>query len=198
VDPTDRAIELVAPYCDIVERLALVPPSAQLRGLWIKNIERQVAEHGQMSVYREYFPNDRYGQLPWYPISEFLVRLACSGALVTEPKRVHEGMFIVNKGNAGAFINSLLGRVMLRVLSHDPVRLLEQGLAARRQSFSYGRWELVRLGDRAIEVTHRDEYWWIESGVAGAARGTFEACGIEAEIETKLLDRFNGSTICRW
>jgi len=31
-----------------------------------------------------------------------------------------------------------------------------------------------------------------------AAGGTFEACGIKAEIETKLIDRFHGSTCFRW
>jgi hypothetical protein len=71
-------------------------------------------------------------------------------------------------------------------------------MAARRQSFSYGHWELRRHSEREVEVVHQGEYWWIESGVAGAAAGTFEACNIVARTETKLIDRFNGSTFCRW
>jgi uncharacterized protein (TIGR02265 family) len=198
VSPLDRAIELVAPYCDIVDRLKVVPPSAQLRGVWLNNVEKQVEQRGVLATYREYFPHDRYKALPLYPLTDFLVRLACAGALVASPERVHEGMFVVNKGNAVSFMESLLGRIMLRVLSRDPVRLLEQGMAARRQGFTYGHWELHRLGDREVEVVHKHEYWWIESGVAGAAQGTFEACDITATVETKLIDRFNGSTLCRW
>jgi uncharacterized protein (TIGR02265 family) len=198
VSSLDRAIELVAPHCDIVDRLKVVPPSAQTRGVWIKNVEKQVERLGVMTAYRGYFPDDRYGTLPHYPLGDFLIRLACAGALVASPERVHDGMFMITRGNAESFMETILGRVMLRVLSRDPVRLLEQGMAARRQSFTYGHWELRRHSEREVEVVHQNEYWWIESGVAGAAAGTFEACNIVAQTETKLIDRFNGSTFCRW
>jgi uncharacterized protein (TIGR02265 family) len=198
VSGLDRAIELVAPHCDIVDRLSVIPPSAQTRGVWLKNVEKQVERLGVLDKYREYFPYDRYGALPHYPLSDFLIRLACAGALVTSPERVHEGMFLITKGNAESFMETLLGRVMLRVLSRDPVRLLEQGMAARRQSFTYGHWELRRHSEREVEVVYQNEYWWIESGVAGAAAGTFEGCNVKAQMETKLIDRFNGSTFFRW
>jgi hypothetical protein len=87
---------------------------------------------------------------------------------------------------------------MLRVLSHDPVRLTEQGLAARRQTFHYGRWQIVRHGPRAVEMVYREEYLWIESAIAGGAVGAFEACGIHANLQTKLQNRFHGSTIITW
>jgi uncharacterized protein (TIGR02265 family) len=198
VSSVDRAIELVGPYCDIVDRLKVVPPSAQTRGVWIKNVEKQVERLGQAAAYRDYFPSDHYTSLSFYPVADLLIRSACAGALVTSPERVHEGMMLITKGNAESFMASLLGRMMLRVFSRDAARLLEQALAARRQSFSYGHWEMRRHSDREVEMIYDNEYWWIESAVTGAARGTFEACKIEAQIETKLIDRFNGSTFFRW
>jgi uncharacterized protein (TIGR02265 family) len=194
----DRAIELVAPYCDIVDRLKVIPPSAQARGVWLKNIENQVERLGEIATYREYFPNDHYSSLSFYPVADVIIRSACAGALVASPERVHEGMVIISKGNAESFMASLLGRMMLRVFSRDPVRLLEQGLAARRQSTTYGHWELRRHSEREVEMVYQNEYWWIESALTGAALGTFEACKISARIETKLIDRFNGSTFFRW
>jgi uncharacterized protein (TIGR02265 family) len=194
----DRATELVAPHCDIVERLAVIPPSAQIRGIWIKAVERQMASGKQLGLYREFFPGDHYSVLSFYPVSDYLVRLACAGALTLSPERVHQGMYLVMKGNAEAFMETLLGRVMLRVLSRDPVRIFEQGAAARRQSFTYGRWDLRRVSDRELEIVHESEYSWIESGIAGACQGTFEACGFAGKVETKLIDRFNGSTFLRW
>jgi uncharacterized protein (TIGR02265 family) len=193
-----RAIALVAPHCDIVERLQVVPPSAQIRGVWLKAIEKQLAKDGRLQMYREYFPDDRYSMLSYYPLADFLERLACSAAIVASPRRVHEGMSLVMRGNAEAFMDTLLGRVMLRVLSRDPVRLFEQGTAARRQSFTYGRWELRRLGEREIEIVHHDEYCWIESAIAGSLLGTFEACHIKGKVETRLTDRFNGSSFLTW
>jgi len=95
-------------------------------------------------------------------------------------------------------MDTLLGRVMLRVLSRDPLKLFEQGTAARRQTFTYGRWELKRLGERKVEIVHHDEYCWIESAIAGSWQGTFEACNVTGKVETKLVDRFNGSTFLSW
>jgi uncharacterized protein (TIGR02265 family) len=105
----DRAVALVAPDCDIVERLSLVPPSAQVRGIYFRNIVSQVKRAGHLDAYEEYFPQDRHSALTFYPLTDFLIRVACAGALVVSPERVHEGMFLVTKGNAQAFIESLLG-----------------------------------------------------------------------------------------
>jgi uncharacterized protein (TIGR02265 family) len=196
--PENRAIALVASHCDIVERLEVVPPSAQVRGVWIRAIERQLSKRGRLDVYRDYFPDDQYSALGFYPLADCLVRLASAGAIIASPARVHEGMSIIMRGNAEAFMDTLLGRVMLRVLSRDPVKLFEQGIAARRQSCTYGRWELRQVRERELEIVQLDEYCWIESALAGAAAGTFASCGLVGEVHTKLVDRFNGSIFLRW
>lgn len=196
--PESRAIALVGSHCDIVERLEVVPPSARVRGVWLRAVEKQLGKRGQLDLYREYFPDDRYSSLGFYPLADFLVRLACSGAIVASPEHIHEGMALIMRGNAEAFMDTLLGRMMLRVLSRDPVKLFEQGIAARRQSFTYGRWELRRLGEREMEIILHDEYCWIESALVGAALGTFAVCEVKGDVELKLVDRFNGSGFLRW
>lgn len=198
MSPHERALTLVAAHCDIEERLPLVPPSAAMRGFYFKAIEKQVATRGALEPYRAYFPADRFGSLSFHSIREYLVRIACAGALVASPERVHEGMSIIAMGNARAFIESMLGRLMLRVLSGDPIRLLEQAVAGRRQSTNYGHWEMVRHSDRAVEIVYRQEYVWIESAIAGAGLGTFEACGLPVHMENQLVDRFNGSSLLTW
>lgn len=198
VSPDVRALTLVAAHCDIEDRLPLVPPSASVRGIYFRAIEKQVAAQGVLESYKEYFPADRFGSLSFYPVSEYLVRLACAGALVASPERVHEGMLTIAKGNARAFIDSILGRLLLRVLSGDPIRLVEQAIAGHRQSANYGHWEMVRRSERVVEVFYRQEYAWIESAIAGAGLGTFEACGLAVKMETRLEDRFNGSALYTW
>jgi uncharacterized protein (TIGR02265 family) len=198
VSPEARAVALVAAHCDIEERLPLVPPSACVRGIYLNSVEKQVAALGQLEAYRDYFPGDHFGSLSFYPLSAYLVRIACAGALVASPERVHEGMLLLGKGNAVAFIESLLGRLLLRVLSGDPLRLMEQAMAGRRQSTNYGHWGVIRLGDRSCEVRYVEEYTWIESAVAGAGLGTFEACGLNVKMENRLVDRFNGSSFYKW
>jgi uncharacterized protein (TIGR02265 family) len=193
-----RALDLVARHCDIVERLRDVPPSARTRGLFFNSVVAEVKRAGKGDGYAAYFPGDRHQALSFYPLSDYLIRLAVAGALVASPTDVHLGMSQLTRANATAFASSLLGRIMLRLLARDPVRLTQQGLAARRQTSTYGEWTLHQHGPRELEMVYRSEFIWIESAVAGSAAGTFAACQIEASLETRLVDRYDGSTFIRW
>lgn len=195
---SERALALVSNYCDIVERLKCVPPSARIRGLYMRALEKAVAREGRLEPYRRLFPDDAFSPVRFYPLEDYMIRLACGGALIETPERVHEGMYDIGRGNALAFIDSLLGRTMLRLLARDPVRITEQGLAARRQTNQYGQWRVVRHSPTCVEMVYEEEYLWIESALAGAAVGTFEACGLSPRIETRLKDRFHGSTVVQW
>lgn len=192
------ALELVAPHCDIVERLERTPPTARLRGLYFKSIHDALERDNKLTEYKRIFPEERYSAIPYYPLTDYLLRIAVAGAIHSTPETLQDGMFAIARGNATAFAKSLLGRAMLRLLARDPIRLTEQGLAARRQSCAYGHWQLIRHDPFHLEMVYRDEYQWIESMCAGAAQGTFEACGLAPILETKLTDRFNGSTHIRW
>lgn len=196
--PVDDAIQIVAPFCDLVSRLEVVPPSALVRGLYLRSLETVLQRAGRAQLYRDCFEGERWSPVRMYPLRDYMIRLAVAGASLRSPEKVHEGMHDIWRTNATTFAASLLGRTMLRLLSHDPVRLTEQALAARRQTYQYGHWEIVRHGPRAAEMVYREEYLWIESAIAGGAVGTYEACGIEAKLETKLLNRFDGSTMITW
>ncbi|MDB4984864.1 MAG: hypothetical protein JWN04_42 [Myxococcaceae bacterium] len=195
---TALALELVAPHCDIVDRLRHVPPSAGVRGLFFNNLKTQIELAGRLGAYEAYFPDDRHSAMPYYPLADFMLRLACAGALVTTPAEVHEGMRVIARGNVHAFSQTLLGRTLLRLLAREPRRLTEQGLAARRQTHRYGRWTMLEHGPSELELIYEDEYQWIESAVSGAAEGTYAACVPSVNVETRLSSRFSGSTLLRW
>jgi len=198
MDGGSRAFELVRPHCDIAVRLQAVPPSASLRGLYFRNLETQVERAGRLDVYRSYFPDDHHGRLPYYPLTDYLLRLACAGAVLESPARLHDGMFSIARSYSTTFAESLLGRTLIRLLSRDPVRLSEQGIAAKRQTANYRHWQIVRHEPNVIEMRYEDEFQWIESVMAGAAQGTFDACGIAAKLETSMRSPYNGSTFVRW
>jgi uncharacterized protein (TIGR02265 family) len=193
----NEVIAEVSQYCDLAERLALVPPSAKVRGLYFRSIERAVAAAGHQARFDALFP-DRVAAVLWHPAAEFLPRLAVGGALLRGPARVHEGMFEIGRGNAIAFAESLVGRMLLRILDRDPRRLLRQAIAGRRQSYSFGRWDLELVGDRQAIVSMSEEYLYLESYLRGAAQGTFDAVGMPVRIEVVLHDRFNGQHVLRW
>jgi uncharacterized protein (TIGR02265 family) len=183
--------------CDLAERLPLVPPSAKSRGIYFVGIERTLAREGRLDRFKALFPS-RPSFMRWYPTSDFLVRLAVGGALLAGPERVHDGMTEIGRGNAVTFAESLLGRLLIRLLDRDPKRLLEQGIVGRRQSSNYGHWELDCPSEREAVVTMTEEYAYIESYLLGAAQGTFDAVGVPVRAQAILQGRFNGSHVLRW
>jgi uncharacterized protein (TIGR02265 family) len=183
--------------CDLTERLPLVPPSSKVRGLYFRPIHWALAKAGRRERFEAIFP-ERFAAVLWHPTADFLVRLAVGGALLAGPDQVHRGMFEIGRGNAVAFAESLIGRTLLRILDHDPKRLLKQAIAGRRQGFNHGHWELHFLGEREAVMTMAEEYLYIESYMLGAAQGTFDAVGVPVQIEVSLRDRFNGQHHLRW
>ena len=113
----ERVLELVGGYCDLEERLALVPPSARVRGLFIRTVGAGLQKAGKSEAYRALFDQTRFSPLRFYPVTDYLVHLAAGGALLAGPEHVHQGMREVSRGNAVAFSESLLGRTLLRALS---------------------------------------------------------------------------------
>lgn len=197
VHSRQRAIEEVSRFCDLTERLSLVPPSAAVRGIYFRSIETVLEHAGLIERFRALFP-DTVATMRWAPVSEFLIQLTVGAALLKGPERVHEGMFEIGCQNARIFAESLLGKIMLRLLSRDPRKLLEQAVAGRRQSYNVGHWELRFADDYTAVMRLVEEYCYLESYMLGAAQGTFEAAGIPVIAEAKLEDRFTGTHTLRW
>lgn len=195
----DRAQVLaeVSRFCDIEERLPLVPPSAKVRGTYCRSIDAALTEAGKYKRYRELFPRE-LGTLQWHPCGEFLVRLVVAGALLMGPERVKEGMLEIGRRNAYEFARSLLGRMLLRLLSRDPKKLLLQGVAARRQTCSYGDWQVTFPAERSAIVTMVEEYMYLETFMLGAALGTFNAIGLKVDASAELQTKFYGRHVLHW
>jgi uncharacterized protein (TIGR02265 family) len=197
VDARRTALAEVGKHCDVQERMRIVPPSAVMRGLYVRSIEDVLARAGCAEPYRAMFP-ERHSALGWYPIRDFLEKLTIAAGILRGPERVHEGMLEIGKNNAHAFSDGVLGRVMLRLLSREPRKLLKQAIAGRRQSAKPARWELSFPDERTAVMAMTEEYSYIESYYLGAAQGTFEAVGIPVQIACVLDDPYTGRHIIRW
>lgn len=197
VTARQRAVDEVSRHCDLRERLALVPPSAQSRGLYFNSIETVLGRAGKLDRYRELFP-ERLSAIRFHPVSEFLVRLTVGASLLTSPEDVHVGMYEIGRQNAVAFSESLIGRALLRILSRDPKKLLQQAVAGRRQSLTYGSWELAFPSERKAVITMREEYAYFDSYMFGAGQGTFDAVSVPVHIWVIVHDRFSGEHVLEW
>jgi uncharacterized protein (TIGR02265 family) len=197
MDARARAVAEVSRHCDLTERLSLLPPSVSTRGMFFSSIDATLADAGKLEAYRALFPQ-RMAALRWHPTAEFLTRLAVGGGMLYGPERVHDGMSEIGRRNAAAFMDSILGRTLLRLLSRDPRKVLQQGIVGHRQGVSHAVWTLEFPSERSAIMTMRQEYAYIESYYVGAAHGTFEAIDLAVHVEVELGDRFNGKHILTW
>ncbi len=196
-NPRADPLRSLAAHTDLARRMELVPPSAQARGVYFRGIERALDRAGRRAPYEALFP-ERFFPVLWYPYGEFLPRLVAAGAILAGPERAYEGMREIGRGNAVAFGQSLLGRVLLGLLERDPKLLLRQGSVARRQSCNYGQWAVEFQGEGEATVTMTEEYGYIDSYLVGAAEGTFESIGLPVRIDVELVDPFHGRHVLRW
>jgi uncharacterized protein (TIGR02265 family) len=193
-----RALEFVAPYCDLGERLRDVPGTAVVRGVMFDAVKSALQDADKLDAYCAMFGPLQYQSLTLYPLGEYMLRLASAGAVLLSPARVYEGIGLISHLSARELARGLLGKTLIHALASDPRSLLEQGLAMRRQVLRYGRWEMVHQGPRDIEVFYTDELVWIEASHHEAAKGTFDACNIKPNIVTTLTGPYSGSTRFQW
>lgn len=193
-----RIVELVGPHCDIVKRLADVPATARVRGVYFRSALEEITRRGLRSAFETVVHETDRSIFTMYPATDYLLWLAWAGALVASPPAVHAGMRELSRGNAVYYGQSLLGRSLLRSLSRDPIRLLHQAVQSKRAVSNYGRWTLVEEGKHHAVVRMEEEVVWIESALLGAALGALECCGIQPTAEARLRDPYNGDLIFRW
>jgi uncharacterized protein (TIGR02265 family) len=193
----ERALDLVGAHCDLEQRLRDIPPVARARGVWVRPFEGALARRGGMEKYLEIFGSPA-AALSWHACGEVAARFAVAGALYTSPRELHVGMRELGRAQAKHFADSLLGRTLLRLLSPDPVRVLQQGAAARRQGCNYGSWQHDFSTPGKAIVTHENEYLWLDSQVIGSAEGTFEAIRVPATFDLRMRDAYNGVIEITW
>jgi len=195
----DRAARIreLTEHSDLRERLRSVPPAARIRGLYFRSTITVLEEANKLDAYRELF-TESYSSVGWYPMTDYLERLAVGAALLTSPKDIDQGLYQIGRANAAAFANSLIGKMMIRLLSKDPQKLLRQACASRRQSVEYGRWSAEFGPERTAVITMHEEYIWIASNLTGAAKGTFESIGLDAKVDYALAGPYEGTHTIRW
>jgi uncharacterized protein (TIGR02265 family) len=193
-----RIVELLAPHCDIATRLAAVPPTACVRGIYFRSALEEITRRGLRSAFETVIHETERSAFMLYPATDYIVWIAWAGSLVTSPVDVHAGMRELLRGNAVYFGQSLLGRSLIRLLARDPVQLMHQAIKSKRAVSNYGRWFIADEGRRHVVVRHESEYVWIESALLGAALGALESCGVSPTVEVRLQDRFNGDLVFRW
>lgn len=193
-----RITDLLAPHCDLAQRLADVPAGTCVRGLYFRAALDEIARRGLRSAFETVIHDTDRSAFMLYPLTDYLIWIAWAGSLITAPDKVHDGMRELFRGNVVYFGQSLLGRSLLRLISRDPIRQMHQAIQSKRAITNYGRWSIVDEGPRHVTIQLDDEYVWIESALLGGALGGFESCGVAPSVDVKMRDAYHGDLVFHW
>jgi len=181
------------------ERLAKIPSTAAVRGVWFSMMPQHMKRigRGAEAAYRAsgcVKPRTLY---KLYAVGEFLEELLV-GSAITRPDDAAEGMREIWRHNIDAFTNSLLGRSVARLVRPSPTTALRWVERSRHLSCNYGDWWVEAITPQYSVMHLHEEYIWIESAHLGGAEGMLDAIGVKASVEAELLSDFDGRLHIRW
>jgi uncharacterized protein (TIGR02265 family) len=182
---------------DLARRLADVPQTANVRGVFFNLIEHELARRGlaDATAARRILGSPRKS-FALYPTRDLLVAYAHAGALIDEDPAA--GIRAIFFGTASYFAATWYGRAFQRYLRPDPADALRWIERSRAHIADYGHWRLEQRGPGHAIFHMVDEYFWIDSAQRGGCEGLLHACGVRGEVTAELDSRFCGRLDVRW
>lgn len=151
-------------------RIAIIPESAQVRGMFVRELFRIVPS---LRMERRYLPFSNY------PMREY-VALVLNAARIAHPKLpAANAVFKVGLGVYSVFASSVVGTAIFSVAQHDFRRALEVSPKAYALSMSPVTVTIAELEPGYAEVQMRN--FWLLPDVyqSGVLLGAMKVCGAE-------------------
>ncbi len=173
--------------------IANTPPEATIRGMFPQRVLDVVGAAGK--TLPGFGP---YTGFRSYPVREFMTLLA-AGARVAHPLLpVRGALRRLGYDCYAAFLDSMLGKVMLGALGGNIQAMVDASSKAYPATQSHGRMTLAERGDRScvLRFTQLYQYWdCFEVGVVEAA---VKSCGLQSEVLVKRENDHTGLMKVSW
>jgi uncharacterized protein (TIGR02265 family) len=183
---------------DLERRVSETPASAQVRGIFFRLLEDDLARRGLKGwiQWRTVLGEDPQSYR-LYPARSLLVAYAKAAALVSssDPR---EGVRALFRGICLPFSQSTYGRAWQRFLKPDPLNALRWLDRCREHICNYGTWRLESRGPGHATLHMVDEYFWIDAAHRGGCEGMLEVCGVDGEVTAEMYSLFSGRLDVRW
>jgi len=181
------------------ERLAKIPASAGVRGVWFGVMEGHMKRlgSGAEAAYRAAGCGKPRTVYRLYAMGEYLEELLVGGA-IAQPQNPAEGIREIWRHNIDAFKESLIGRSVARLVRPSPTTALRWVERSRHVSCNYGNWWVEVVAPEYAVMYLNNEYIWIDSAHRGGAEAMLDACGVQGSVEAELLSDFDGKLHIRW
>jgi uncharacterized protein (TIGR02265 family) len=197
VSPVFVDLARAAQTLDLPRRLAAVPTTAMVRGVFFNLIEADLARRGLLghpawhgSALHQRRSHELYGA------RDLLTLASTAGALLhADPL---EGMRQVHASTATYFASTWYGRAFRRFLHPDPGEALAWIERSRHFVANYGRWRYEPRGFGKGILHMFDEYCYIEAIQRGGCEGLLTACGVRGTVDVELDTPYQGRLVVAW
>jgi uncharacterized protein (TIGR02265 family) len=199
-DPPHRAsLKECYEHTDLAWRLAQIPDAAACRGVYFNMIDERAGNLGPATQleYRRFFQLHRFSPFQFYPVKDYLTRIATVAQIHFGGPGIYDGLFEIQKSAFGAWRRTLMGRAAFAIFGKDFAGLLNalERAYATRMATNYTDLRVTREGPDRFRVTFVNEYVYIEHSMTGALTGVAELCDVRVKTETYLTDPFNGEVV---
>lgn len=199
VPTASKGMEDCYAHTDLEWRLTRIPDEWAVRGVFMNMLDERAAEFSA-DVYRAYgdfFTTRRFSVVRLYPVKDYLTRLTKLAELAFGAPNIHRGIFEIQAAAFPAWRRSLPGRMTFAVLGDNFDAILRMTNRAMSGAINHGSCVISAEGPGVYRAAFRDQPNYIEHAMAGALTGVGRACGVEVQVETKLIDPFNGDVTIR-
>jgi uncharacterized protein (TIGR02265 family) len=177
---------------DVEREIEAIPPTAQIRGLFILPVAKEVKRLPAGTVAMR----ERYVPFQFYPLREHAQLLVDASQQLFPKLPIRQGLRKLGRGAPTAFVGSTLGRVMLNTSDsvHDAVFALAK---AYELSLKPGRATVEEPGKGKLIVHLDDVYCFLDCHHVGAfegclkfanQRGRVRVCRHSSSSATLMID----------
>lgn len=195
--PHAPSMERCFRHTDLEWRLRAVPAEAACRGAFLNMLDEQATALGVRDEYRRFFGVYRFAPLRFYPVKDYMTRLAILSQMAFGDERIYEGIRSIHGASVDTWIHTPIGRLAMAMATPSYgsiLRILQRGYATRSTT-NYGALEILESTDRRHVVRAEGEYVWIEHAMAGAAATMARVCRLDAEVTAIMDEPFRGVVV---
>lgn len=170
-----------------------IPPSAQIRGMFILPVLQEAKRAGKPIGNRR----DRYVPFQFYPLRQHARLLLEASAQVFPQVPLRQALRKLGRGAPAAFTASTLGRVVLHQ-DRGVVDVVRALAAAYELCLSPARAIVEERGERSLEVSLEEVHYFLDSHHVGTFEGAVKFAGKRGRVRIQRVSAASAVLRVEW
>jgi len=187
---------------DVEFYLARVPQNARCKGMFFRDVLAAIRYGAPLdrNLDDDLGPHAHARYLPFkdYPLRSHMDLTSRAVKLLYPDRTLRQGMRQLGWLAYSAFVQSMVGRIVLGVLGSDLEQIFAAAPKSIELSMTRGRATAERVGERHFRYDFRDIYGYLDSYYVGVVEGPIRHHGFRPDVRLALTSPSDGIMDIRW